>query len=536
MKRLIFLTLSTLCAATFAQVPDYVPTDGLVAWLPLDNGVEDEGPLNNETVNYGSESAVNRFGQQDAARHFAAARIEISNNESLDQFKTISQWSRTSSSARQVSFKQNVYNGALQERVVLTQNFSGSNCHFGIKENCGAAWNYGNQNFEVADGEWHHFVGVIYPQETRLYIDGELFSIVDIASDSETCSGGDLIIGSEWSGVSYGFQGEIDDVAVWNRPLDEEEILGLYLAPPPVLGCTDVTACNFLAEAVIDDGSCHFNCQFCLTGTVWSEELGGCIGDGSGDINLDGCVQLNDLLDLLSAYGNCGAEEVPWQCGDPLEYQGYDYATVQIGEQCWFAENLRAEYYRNGDELLSDLDDSQWSVAMEGATTVYGEYEPCEDFSPGVQACEGNSAFTEFGLLYNWYAVSDPRSVCPSGWSVPAEAAWQSLEQMIGVSVHELDELGLRGTDQGTQLKASSELWTVAGTDDWGFLGLPCGERVSGEGYIHAGNYGLWWTATMNEEGDKAFFRELTFNHTEIYRHNALLNTGMSVRCIKVTE
>ena len=23
----------------------------------------------------------------------------------------------------------------------------------------------------------------------------------------------------------------------------------------------------------------------------------------------------------------------------PLEYQGYDYETVQIGEQCWFAEN-----------------------------------------------------------------------------------------------------------------------------------------------------------------------------------------------------
>ena len=33
----------------------------------------------------------------------------------------------------------------------------------------------------------------------------------------------------------------------------------------------------------------------------------------------------------------------PWACGDPLEYQGYDYATVQI--QCWFAENLRAENY-----------------------------------------------------------------------------------------------------------------------------------------------------------------------------------------------
>ena len=35
--------LSTLCAASFAQVPDYVPNEGLVAWLPLDNGVADKG-------------------------------------------------------------------------------------------------------------------------------------------------------------------------------------------------------------------------------------------------------------------------------------------------------------------------------------------------------------------------------------------------------------------------------------------------------------------------------------------------------------
>ena len=48
-------------------------------------------------------------------------------------------------------------------------------------------------------------------------------------------------------------------------------------------------------------------------------------------------VQLNDLLDVLSAYGNCGQS---FPCGDLVSYQGYDYATVQIGGQCWFAENL----------------------------------------------------------------------------------------------------------------------------------------------------------------------------------------------------
>ena len=36
-----------------------------------------------------------------------------------------------------------------------------------------------------------------------------------------------------------------------------------------------------------------------------------------------------------------GGAETAWQCGDLLEYQGYDYETVQIGEQCWFAENLQ---------------------------------------------------------------------------------------------------------------------------------------------------------------------------------------------------
>ena len=48
------------------------------------------------------------------------------------------------------------------------------------------------------------------------------------------------------------------------------------------------------------------------------------------------------------------AEESPWQCGEPLEYQ-HDYATVLIGDQCWFAENLRNDNYDNGDAISSTL-------------------------------------------------------------------------------------------------------------------------------------------------------------------------------------
>ena len=43
----------------------------------------------------------------------------------------------------------------------------------------------------------------------------------------------------------------------------------------------------------------------CGLGTIWDEETQTCIVAYPADINFDGCVQLNDLLDLLAGYGNC---------------------------------------------------------------------------------------------------------------------------------------------------------------------------------------------------------------------------------------
>ena len=65
-------------------------------------------------------------------------------------------------------------------------------------------------------------------------------------------------------------------------------------------GCTDSEACNYDVDANLNDGSCHFNCQFCHDGTVWDEDLFKCVVANPSDSNFDGCVQLNDLLDLLA--------------------------------------------------------------------------------------------------------------------------------------------------------------------------------------------------------------------------------------------
>ena len=59
------------------------------------------------------------------------------------------------------------------------------------------------------------------------------------------------------------------------------------------------------------------------------------------DGNDDGCVNVDDMLGLLIEYGQCSEEQEEFMCGDNINHEGYNYSTVQIGDQCWFSENCR---------------------------------------------------------------------------------------------------------------------------------------------------------------------------------------------------
>jgi len=280
------------------------------------------------------------------------------------------------------------------------------------------------------------------------------------------------------------------------------------------MGCTDILACNFNIEAECDDGSCDYTCcpgpGCCLDGQHWDWELNGCVITNPADINFDGCVQLNDLLDLLSAYGMCFV----WQCGDLIEYQGYDYETVQIGEQCWFAENLRAEYYQNNDPLASDLSDEEWSSISIGAQSFY-EYN--------------SEILADYGRLYNGYAVLDEREICPSGWHVPTDNEFMALEVHLGMSPSEVNSSGWRGTNEGEKLKSSPSddpAWN--GNNASGFGAAAGGMRFGT--FYYQGAIGSFWTA----EG--IYCRELHGNDQIFRDPNNNLIDGFSVRCIKDAE
>ena len=263
------------------------------------------------------------------------------------------------------------------------------------------------------------------------------------------------------------------------------------------------------------------------------------VGQVQGDFNDDGCVQLEDLLGLLGSYGNCGFDELTWDCGDPINYQGYDYETVLIGEQCWFAENLRCTEGLDGTVFPSNCGCYLYSDAPDGPCTetggeilssVYGD--ECYDVASYCEVgtlpadCNQSCLLETYGLLYQFGVVEN---ICPLGWHVPTDHDWSIL---VSNSSFSLDGAG--------SSLSSDSLWIQGGgTNSSGFNALPGGWRLCNSGGL--GIQASFWSATPSTytPGFKNSW-SITFN--SVLQSNLITqfddgtNTFLSIRCIKDAE
>ena len=205
------------------------------------------------------------------------------------------------------------------------------------------------------------------------------------------------------------------------------------------------------------------------------------------------------------------------------DIDGNVYQTVQIGDQLWMAENLKVTHYRNGDAIPTGLSDLEWENLNSGAYAVY-------------ENNEGNA--DTYGYLYNWYAVDDSRNIAPEGWHVPTDEEWMELEMALGMSESEANIITWRGTDQGSQLAGSANLWDDGylennaefGTS--GFNALPGGFRnFGGGGYDYMGHKMAYWSSI--EIGGNGWNRRLNYNNSGVFRAYSSKDTGFSVRCIR---
>jgi uncharacterized protein (TIGR02145 family) len=203
-----------------------------------------------------------------------------------------------------------------------------------------------------------------------------------------------------------------------------------------------------------------------------------------------------------------------------------DYPVVTINNQYWMAENLKTLKYRNGDVI---------------GTTTPATLDITAESTPKYQwAYDGNeSNVASFGRLYTYYAITDNRNVCPTGWRVPTDADWTVLTNYLTSNGYGYQG---SGTDIGKSM-ASATGWNTeptAGTvgnsqtsnNSSGFKGVPAGYRNYTGSFSSTGSGAFWWSSTEFSAVNGIARSLRSYNdYVDNFYHSK--QYGNSVRCIK---
>jgi uncharacterized protein (TIGR02145 family) len=225
--------------------------------------------------------------------------------------------------------------------------------------------------------------------------------------------------------------------------------------------------------------------------------------------------------------------------------------TVTIGTQTWTTKNLDVATFRNGDLIPEAKTDEEWKAAVENKQPAWCYHQ------------NNTANGTNYGKLYNWYAVVDARGLAPTGYHIPTDEEWTVLSTFLG------------GEDVAGKKMKSSSGWNsyktggsktcpncanwnaeyrkkvpchtckdrrfVAapvvshvgnGTNSSGFTGLP-GSYRSYNGYFgYVGKDGQWWSASESSAKD-AWSRGLHYDSSDLFRGDGSKNYVYSVRCVK---
>ncbi|NLJ43629.1 MAG: hypothetical protein GX431_08210 [Bacteroidales bacterium] len=196
---------------------------------------------------------------------------------------------------------------------------------------------------------------------------------------------------------------------------------------------------------------------------------------------------------------------------------GNTYATVLIGTQLWMQTDLKTSKYNDNTDIPNVTVNEEWMVLTAPAYSWFN-----------------NTPSSVFGMLYNWYAVETGK-LCPSGWHVPSDNEFKTLERHLGMTIAEADGSGWRGTNQGTQLKATTTWNPNTGTNTSGFTALGGGYRYGALGtFADFGVVTYWWSSTLHwDDTTKALYRRLDSTEGRVFREGVSKAGGKYVRCLK---
>ena len=305
------------------------------------------------------------------------------------------------------------------------------------------------------------------------------------------------------------------------------------------------------------------------TGVIWSANGANNVGVGTtaptAKLDVAGDLKIGDTAGVCNASKKGGmrynstsrqtylCDGVKWKnmnnCGIITDADGNLYGTVQIGGQCWMAENMNV-----GVKLAS------------GATL------PNTNDTVVEKWCYNNSDAncTTYGGLYSWLEATrgsktaSARGICPNGWHIPTDREFNDLEQNVIATIDsgatqfvcDFNTIIPRtyywrrcaddsGTDAGGTLGAGKSLKEIgqgtgngAGDDLVGFaLKLNGARNATNNAFEVLGSYAYMWSSTLTYDTGTsqvyAWYRVFKEDYTTIDRGMDLQSYGFAVRCVR---
>ena len=229
---LLFICLSL---SLFAQVPSYVPTNGLVGYWPFNGNANDESGNGSNASVFGATLTVDKNSISNKAYNFDGINdtIVVNNTSILDLDTSVSIsfsfWikSASNSNTQTIYSKRDLTTG---HGIEILTGLDSLRVYYGVGSGVGNyVWHSISTQLFLEDS--FHFISVIINQNNKTiycYIDGVLqnnsISLIGLNGNFKNSS--KHYFGGRSS--TYFFDGTIDDIGIWNRILTEQEITNLY--------------------------------------------------------------------------------------------------------------------------------------------------------------------------------------------------------------------------------------------------------------------------------------------------------------------
>jgi len=221
-----------------AQLPNYIPTSGLMGWWPFGGNASDySGNSYTATIN-GAIQSNDRFGNANCSYSFNGTSDYIATNYSGiigTGARSVSFWAKTTNSVSAmaaVSWGDNQFYPNAGTKFGCEFNYATNGLTI---DGADCAITYSTPvNF--SDNQWHHYVFQMNTDDllnqVKIYMDGVLLTVVKSSlrptTVISTVHNFNVYFGKIDFSSPYYFQGQLDDIAIWNRTLSGSEIITMF--------------------------------------------------------------------------------------------------------------------------------------------------------------------------------------------------------------------------------------------------------------------------------------------------------------------